>query len=289
MKHRSPEKATGNGSIIRLSPLLRGRSVSKLVPISRQSHAGLRWRRPWNFRFTAADHVIPLGLNEVRKAVSGLPTGFMKLPDKYLLIAIQGLRNGENLVVNEAGEWLASHLPEFYTGFPFRMKRIDADRFQVCMVEGSDFVAPAENVSSGEKGWRPFFDEEGKLESFLDDLIKKMQAHASDLLAAERAAAKLTELDLFQAWNINTGDEENPLPIRGLYTIDQERLGRLDGGSLAALRDCGALSLVYAQLFSGTHMAGLMKLGRGRWRKSTERELDFDQADDGGSISFDNL
>ena len=263
--------------------------MSELVPISQQTHAGLRWSRPANFLFAAGDHLMPLGLKEMQKAAMGLPAGFLKLEDKYLLIAIQGLRNGENLVIEDSGNWLAAHLPDAYQGYPFRMARIDQDRYQVCMPAESEFVRDAGEVPDGADAWRRFFDEDGNLEEFLAGLVEKMRQHAADLVAAERAVANLAELELIKEWEITAGDEEAPVQVKGLYTIDQERLAQLDGESLAAMRDCGALYLAYAQLLSGHHMPALVEIARRRWKKSDERELDFGEIDETGNISFDNL
>lgn len=263
--------------------------MSKLIPISRETHAGLRWSRPTSFAFAMGDHLMPLGLKEMQKATMALPAGFLELRDKYLLIAIQGLRNGENLVVDDSGKWLAAHLPDAYQGFPFRMARVDRDRYQVCAQPESEFIRAAEDAPAETNVWRSFFDEEGNLEAFLGDLVKKMQRHATDLAAAERATAKLAELELIKEWEITAGEKDAPVQVKGLHTIDQERLAALDGDSLAAMRDCGALYLAFAQLLSGHHMPALVEIARRRWKKSEEPELDFGEIDETGNISFDNL
>ena len=263
--------------------------MSELIPISQETHAGLRWSRPTSFAFAAGDHLMPLGLKEMQKAAIGLPAGFINLQDKYLLIAIQGLRNGENLVVDDAGKWLAAHLPDAYQGFPFRMARIDRNRYQICAQQESEFIRAVDDAPTEARKWRPFFDEEGNLEQFLGDLVKKMQRHAADLAAAERATAKLAELELIKEWEITAGEVDAPVQVKGLHTIDQERLAGLDGDSLAAMRDCDALYLAYAQLLSGYHMPALVEIARRRWKKSEEPELDFGEIDETGNISFDNL
>ena len=263
--------------------------MSKLLPITPQSHSGLRWRRPVNFRFAAGDHLMPLGLQEMRKATMGMPAGFIKLEDKFLLVAILGLRNGESLVVEESGKWLAAHLPDAYLGFPFRMMRLDAERYQVCVEEESEFVAAVEDLPEDAKGWRPFFVEEEKLAEPVAELVKQMQQHATDLVTAERATAKLAETGLIREWEITAGTEEKPLQVKGLHTIDQQRLAELDGDALTALRDCGALYLAYAQILSGFHMASLLRLAELRWKAPETGELEFDEPSDSGNISFDNL
>lgn len=263
--------------------------MSKLVPISENTHAGLRWRKPPNFRFAAGDHLMPLGLKEMQKAAMGLPAGFIKLQDKFLLVALQGLRNGENLVVGEDGKWLAAHVPESYFGYPLRMTRLDAERYQVCALGETDLIVKAEDIPDEAGGWRRFFGEDGELNESVSELTSRMQLHASDLVAAERATAKLAELELIAEWEITAGDEEAPVQVKGIFTIDQERLAQLDGESLAAMRDCGALYLAYVQLLSGHHMPALVEIARRRWKKTEEPELDFGEIDETGNISFDNL
>lgn len=263
--------------------------MSELLPIAENTHAGLRWRKPPNFRFAAGDHLMPLGLKETQKAAMGLPAGFIKLEDKFLLVALQGLRNGENLVVGEDGEWLAAHVPESYFGYPLRMARLDAERYRVCALGETELIGKAEDIPDAAEGWRRFFGEDGKLNDAVSELTSRMRRHASDLAAAERATAKLAELELIAEWNIAAGDEEAPVRVKGIFTIDQERLARLDGESLAAMRDRGALYLAYAQLLSGHHMPALVEIARRRWKKSEAPELDFGEIDETGNISFDNL
>ena len=263
--------------------------MSKLTSISPQTHKDLRWRRPSNFLFAGGDNLMPLGLQEMRKAAMGLPAGFVKLQDGYVLIAIMSLRNGENLVVDSAGKWLANHLPDGYLGFPFQMSRLDQERFQVCVQDESEFVLKAEEVPEEAKGWRRFFDEEGELADGLPGLVSLLQKHASDLAAAERATAKLTELELIKEWEISVGDKESPVLVKGLHTIDQERLGKLEGDELAAMRDCGALYLAYSQQLSGHHLPALIHFAQRRWKTPEGDELDFGETIESGNISFDNL
>lgn len=263
--------------------------MSKLVPISENTHAGLRWHKPPNFRFAAGDHLMPLGLKEMQKAAMGLPAGFIKLQDKFLLVALQGLRNGENLVVGEDGKWLAAHVPESYFGYPLRMARLDAERYQVCALGETELIVKAEDIPDAAEGWQGFFGEDGKLNEAVSELTNRMQRHASDLVAAERATTKLAELELIAEWEISAGEEDAQVQVKGIYTIDQDRLATLDGESLAAMRDCGALYLAYVQLLSGHHMPALVEIARRRWKKTEEPELDFGEIDETGNISFDNL
>lgn len=263
--------------------------MSKLISIAPETHQDLRWRRPSNFLFASNDHLMPLGLRESGKAIVGLPAAFIKVGDNFMLVAVQGLRNGENLVVQESGKWLASHLPDAYLGFPFRMSRIDKDRYQVCIEEESEFVLKADEVPEKAKGWRPFFDEEGKLADSVSQLATQMQKHATDLLAAERAAEKLTEHELIKEWEISAGDEEAPVQVKGLYAIDQAKLSELDGDALIALRDSGALFLAHAQLMSSYHMPALTQIAGQRWKKPEDSELEFGEPEETGNISFDNL
>jgi len=263
--------------------------LSKLLPIAPQSHAEMRWRRPSNFQFAATDHLMPLGLREVRKAAMGMPVGFIELEEKFLLVTILGLRNGESLVVEESGKWLAAHLPEAYLGFPFKMMRLDAERYQVCTGEESEFIAKAADLPAGAKAWRPFFNDEGNIAEPVAELVKQMQRHATDLLAAERATAQLARYGLIRNWEITAGDEDKPVEVKGLLMIDQERLGQLDGEAMTTLRDCGALYLAYAQILSGHHMPALLRLAQLRWKEPETQELEFGESPDTGNISFDNL
>ncbi len=267
--------------------------VSKLIAISPQSHGALRWRKPSNFLFTRSDHLMLIGLDEVCKAAMGMPAGFIKLEEKFVLMGILGLRNNENLVVDDSGRWLAAHIPHALLGYPFRMARLEANRFQICIEEGSELVRKADDLPAEAPGWQPFFDEADEPATGLAEKMSHMQNHALQLAAAEVATAKLAELDLLKEWQIVTGDKDSPTRVRGLYATDEQRLAELPGDSLAELRDAGALMLAHAQLLSAFHMPSLIRIANLRWKQAgeakQERELDFGEATDPGNISFDNL
>src|ERR1700734_2120149 len=128
--------------------------MSKFVAISRERHAGKRWRRTEGYPFAAADTVVPVVGAELFRVVLAMPVAFVEQSGRYELMAVLSFTRGRNMFVGPDGRWLGSYVPAWYRSYPFRLlQREGADESVLCIDEdgklivegaepGEDFFAP---------------------------------------------------------------------------------------------------------------------------------------------------
>src|SRR5690606_17260428 len=128
--------------------------MAQLTVISREQHAGKRWKRYNSYSFAASDTVAPLVMQELPRACLTLPIGFVKTPNGCQVVAVQGLQPGRSLCIGADGRWLASYVPAAYRGYPFALANTEDGRRVLCIREDSGLVSETEG--------EPFFDDEGQ-------------------------------------------------------------------------------------------------------------------------------
>jgi hypothetical protein len=233
-----------------------GNSTGPIVPFDSQKHAGLGVKRSCLRQFAATRHAFTISLPEFFYAARDYPLVFVKSEDGEMQASvITGLRSGENLFVNELGDWREkAYVPAYLRRFPFYL----ADT-------GDDTSAGKMMIMVDESGLEesdaPFFDAAGEA----TDKWKAQEILISDFIAAERRtaefAARLVELDLLEPFDAHTNPgKENSMHVTGMYRVDEDRLNRLPARTIKAMMSRGELSRVYAHLISLENFAKLLDL-----------------------------
>jgi hypothetical protein len=79
-------------------------------------------------------------------------------------------------------------------------------------------------------------------------------------VATQAAIDALAAAHLIQPWPLAIEQDQQNVPVTGLYRVDEAALNALENEAFLALRPSGALTLAYAQLFSMNQLAVLQKL-----------------------------
>jgi len=260
--------------------------MPKYAVVSKQAHANRRWQRAANFRFAASDAVIPLVIQEFPGAAKELPLGFVKSGEAFVPVALQGLEVGQNLFVGPDGRWLASHTPMLYRAYPFQLLQIDTGKTVLCVDEEGGLV------TDGPVG-ELFFSEDGSPSTALDAVFEFLSKVQLNREATERVCAALQAHKLIQAWPIRVKQPDGEAKLEGVFRIDEAAFNALPGDALLALRDAGALPVVYCQLLSMQNLSNLAMLFRSRADSSIEPQSDpkakLDFFDEGGTINFGKI
>ena len=257
--------------------------TQQLSVISRDQHAGKRWKRYTSYAFAVKDAVAALVVQELPRACLSLPIGFVKSNDAFLLVALQGLQPGKNLWVAPDGRWLGGYVPAAYRGYPFVLANTDDGRRVLCVREESDLV----NDSDGEL----FFDEEGNAAKPVQDVLKFLEQVSNNGVLTTRLTALLAEHGLIQPWNIQLKSDGGEQNVQGLYRVDEAALNALPTESFDALRKAGALPMIYCQLLSMQHLQKLGQLAEQHAAADSvtapeSGELDLEFLHDDGNIRF---
>jgi len=257
--------------------------MAQLTVISREQHAGKRWKRYTSYSFAAHDAVAPLVAQELPRACMHLPIGFLKTENGYQLVAVLGLQPGKNLWVSPDGRWLAGYVPAAYRGYPFALANTEDGQRVLCVREDSGLV----NDDEGEL----FFDEEGQPAKPIQDVLNFLQQVTANAQVTAQLCGVLEEHGLISPWNVQVKSADGEKKVEGLFRVDEAALNALPAEALAAVRDRGAMPLVYCQLLSMQHLHQLGRLAA-HWEsveslvQPESGELDLEFLSDSENIRF---
>lgn len=263
-----------------------------LTPISLSTHGPKRFKRYDSYAFAAKDAAAPLVVREAPRAAMNLPIGFLKVNEGFMPVAVQGLGAGKNLFVAPDGRWIGRYVPSIYRGYPFALANTEDGRQVLCFNDESGLLSEFEG--------EPFFDGEGKPTKAINDILNFLMQVAASRQATERICAVLAQHGLIQPWPIQLkqpGEEGQGRSLEGLFRIDETAFNQLDAASLDAVRQAGALPLLFCQLLSMQHLPALGELAKAHQEvdqqaaipKTEAGEIDLTFLADDTTISFENL
>jgi hypothetical protein len=206
---------------------------------------------------------VPLNAYELIHAVHHLPTGFLKQESSYQLVGIVGFGSLNDAFKNSNGEWSLPFLPNAFSTFPFRIG-IEGDSVIIQVDTNSNQILEFSNTKPESifSKCYPLFQNEQKLANELLPVLETLKKHLRDTRTTDAIVELLTELHLIRSWKIklSSSHEQKAESINALYCIDETRLENLSAKELLQLRDTGALTLIYCQLLSMSHIKKLLNL-----------------------------
>jgi hypothetical protein len=167
----------------------------RLVPIDREKHRQLRIHQgPGRLGFARETNSMLLAATELPLAALDYPCVFVQSGDQHTLITVVGLRDKENLLINEAGDWAEhSYVPAFVRRYPFVLaEQPGSQEMTLCVDEAFDGLEHGRGPAQGEA----LFDEQGQNTVYLGQLQAFLLSFHQDMLATAKFAQRLAELGL---------------------------------------------------------------------------------------------
>ena len=227
------------------------------TPLDARTHAALGL--VWNFglHFTHDVNAIPINLIEFPQICHEYPIAFTS-DGNATPVALLGVRNNENLFVDEEGEWRRdTYIPAYIRRYPFIFSEMpDGEQLSLCVDLAPGIVE--------ENGEQPFFERDGKpsqLSLNALEFCKSYHAAAQQTLDFSRA---LSDLDLLVERSAEIAIEGAKINFAGFSIIDEDKLREVDVAVLLDLHGRGFVPFIYAHLFSGSRWQTLTKLLRER-------------------------
>ncbi len=254
--------------------------MAEYCVISKERHAGKTWQRPPNYAFAAKDAVAPLVAHELPRAMASMGLGFIESSGVYTLVAVQGLRQGQNKFVSRDGRWVGDYIPATYRTYPFRLGR-NPDGIDILCIDET-----AAQVSENRNG-EAFFLLDGTPAPALTQAFQLLVELEKDRLKTQKACDALARHDLLEPWLLRANDGDKVLEAAGLFRVAEAKLYALDPAALAEVRDNSGLMIAFAQLFSmhQVHMMGKP----GAQTRSVQEAPVINLREENGLISFANL
>ncbi len=169
-------------------------------------------------------------------------------------IALVGVRENENLLVDKNGKWLTEYVPAFVRRYPFVLNIDPATGNPMVLIdEAFDGISETE-------GERLFADDGSET-----DLLKSTLAFLGDFKQQSEYANQFMEnlkkhdLLIPQSIVINQGGE-NSIKLDGFHIVDEKRVMALSDAALLELTRSGDLGRIYTHLLSLNNANKLVRL-----------------------------
>lgn len=231
----------------------------KLVPLNRETHAGLKVKAIDTFGFAEGFHIASLMVHEFARAASIYPIVFLEDQerDEFRPIVLLGLEAGENLFLNADGSWKAAYVPAIIRRYPFALARLGEaeDQFTVCLDEESPFV--------DKKAGEALFDKDGEPTQVVEN-VKRYLGEMQQMEAfTQQFCHFLSEHNLFNPLNMRVRYGNALRNITGCYVVNEERLYNLSDKLFLEIRDKRYLAPMFSHLTSLSQIEGLARFKEG--------------------------
>ncbi len=224
------------------------------TPLDANRHGKLGLKKNFGLGFTRDVNAVPINLIEMPQVCHFYPIAFS--PDENATpVAILGLRDNENLYLNDKNEWMSdSYIPAYIRRYPFIFSEMpDSDQLTLCV--------DADNSTVEEGGDQLFFEADGQPTTLAKNALefcKSYHAAARQTIEFSRALQDSGLLVTRQAEiSIQSGRKIN---FSGFRIIDEKKLAEMDDRTFLEWRNKGWLPFIYAHLFSGIQWQTLTRL-----------------------------
>jgi len=217
--------------------------------ISTTEHAQSRWKPRENYSNVATRQVLEVFATEIGVVPHHFPLGFVKNGDEFQLVALVGLNKDRNLYVDLKGRWISEYVPASLRCYPFILvdHKEKEDEKVICIDQDC--------LTDNAEAPRLFNDDGEQDESFVEVMTFLIRCN-QDRAATQAACNALANAGVIEAWplNVQKGEGEGATTIEGLFRVNEAKLNSLEPLKFAGLRESGAFTLAYAQLFSMTQL-----------------------------------
>lgn len=229
--------------------------MTKLTEVDSAKHANWKVKPNCALEIVKQQHIISLKVIEVGKAVSNFPVFFTKVTNSrdWAISAILSLETNKNMFVKN-DMWDAIYQPTILQTYPFYLMPSPKDEKSYTV--GID----EENEAFSETEGEALFEEEGKASLYLSQVTAMLEDDLKADIHTYRFCKKLDELGLIKTVDVKvqyldgTGNA-----LKGLHTIDEEKLQALPLSEVEELRNKGYLAPIYAMLLSIFQLNALIR------------------------------
>jgi hypothetical protein len=216
----------------------------KAVPVTRRDHGDVSIKSGNDYGFARSVNSVPLMATEFDLSCSEYAIVFSGEGTEVMPAVLLGIRDSENLYIDEHGAWNAKYVPAFVRRYPFVFSSQDKTTFTLCIDESYPGV---NRRGVGER----LFDADGERTQYLQGVLGFLQAYQAQFEATRAFCQRLIEHNLLEAmqaqFSLRSGQR---MTLGGFMSVNLDRLKALPGDALARLAARGDLDLIYAHLHS---------------------------------------
>jgi hypothetical protein len=248
----------------------------KVVPVSKQRHTGWSVKTGTDYAFAKYVNSVPVVAVEFPHVAVEHPIVFAGEGEGMMPAVLLGVRDNENLYVNDSNGWDAKYIPAFIRRYPFVFSRSnDGATFTLCIDE--DFSG----CNQDNRGER-LFDAEGARSQYLENMLRFVNEYQGQYMRTQLFCKKLQELDLLEPmqaqFTLNSGQR---LRLAGFSAVNRERLKRLTDEQVSGLFKTDELELVYLHLQSMRNFNSMLERTA---NQSSEQKLKHNDSEEAASL-----
>lgn len=226
-----------------------------VAPLSRENHKDWYIDMAQGYRFTDETNSIYIAGTEFPMAAREYPIVFAKDADERLVpVAMLGLRQNQNLMVDGDGKWLGAYIPAYIRRYPFILASSNEQEnsFAVCI----DRAYSGFNTAG--EGDRLITDdgEHGEILANSVKFLEEFHKH-SDITATFCQA--VADADLVESMQANISLKSgSSFSLAGLYCVPRARIKAMSPEQLKLFVDRDYLDLLYLHMYSLSNMDKLI-------------------------------
>lgn len=211
-----------------------------------------------NYNFAKHLNSVPLLATEIPFAAAEYPVIFSATATagEYIPLAVMGLKEGQNLCINDEGKISARYIPAFIRRYPFVLAGAQgSETLTVCIDEDSKAC-----YADGSTG-KPLFEASGEQSAHLKEVVEFLKDYQYRAEMTKAFCKKLHELDLLepmQATITFKGREDANMNLTGFFVVKREKLKAISDADVLDLFKKDGMELIYSHMQSLSNINVLM-------------------------------
>jgi hypothetical protein len=231
------------------------------------THKSVKIAPVTSYTFAKDLNSVVIAGQEFLESAKYYPVVFTRAQDEQIVpIALLGLRNNQNLFVDEDGNWkTGAYVPAFFRRYPYILaSNVGQDgSFAVCVDSQYEGFGKQEGMS--------LFDDSGETTEEFKRVIQFLQNFQAQNESTKELIGMLSDFELFKDVSANiTLPAGEKLGFARLLMVDEMALLNLEDEKVLDLFRKGFLSWIYAHLYSLSNFRGLMNIAAAAVEKETE-------------------
>lgn len=218
--------------------------MSKAVALNNKTHRNLRVITRRGEEFGEDVNLVPVVADEIRNLVLEYPVFITKNPNngQFSLCALLGFEPGENLFL-KGNKWNAQYIPMHIRRQPFMIGYKNHEPgSKDDIVVTIDMNSKRVQESEGER----LFNDDGSKSPLLETMIDLLSRLMSGTASTETFLKYLVDNDLIETARLRVKfSSKGEVDYGGLYTINEEKLWRLDAKQVTDMHQRGYLQAAY--------------------------------------------
>jgi hypothetical protein len=204
-------------------------------------------------------HALPITFAEMPQVARDYPIVFIKPTDggQLRMVALLGLKPGENLFVNANGQWRGDvYRPAYLRRYPFCMASVRRDG----ETSGERIICVESAAIDADRG-QPVSNAEGEALPWWQQTTHFLTEFEADLLRSEKVCDVIEKNGLLEPFTAQAVSKSAEIMnLSGMYRVSEAQLGKLKADALRMLISKGIMGRIYAHLMSLDRFAQLLDL-----------------------------